>query len=171
MPTVLTRFATLLVAALLLVAGAAEAQAPIQLKAGTGVGPGNPSNDAMYAIAKALDEKSKGRVKMEVFISGALAKGEVALLEGTQIGSIDVVGIGSAPIGGSFEPLYQALDLTFFWSSREQVWKVVDGPVGQELLRKMESKGVKAFCFGGGWGFRNMMSNKRPAYAALSSRR
>jgi TRAP-type C4-dicarboxylate transport system substrate-binding protein len=26
----------------------------------------------------------------------------------------------------------------------------------------MEAKGVKAFCFGGGWGFRNMMVNKRP---------
>lgn len=164
MSTVFTRFAALLVAALVLAAGAAHAQTPIQLKAGTGVGPGNPSNDAMYAIAKALDEKSKGRIKLEVFIAGALAKGEVALLEGAQIGSIDVVGIGSAPIGGSFEPLYQALDLPFFWTSREQVWKVVDGPVGQELLKKMESKGVKAFCFGGGWGFRNMMSNKRAVF-------
>ena len=38
----------------------------------------------------------------------------------------------------------------------------MDGPLGQELLKKMEAKNVKAFCFGGGWGFRNMMSNKRP---------
>jgi len=73
-----------------------------------------------------------------------------------------VVAIGSAPVGGMFEPLYQALDLPFLWSTREQVWKVMDGPLGQELLKKMESKNLKAFCFGGGWGFRNMMSNKRP---------
>jgi tripartite ATP-independent transporter DctP family solute receptor len=137
------------------------AQAPIQLKAGTGVGVGNPNNDAMYAIAKALDEKSKGRIKMDVVIANGLAKGEAAHLEGAQIGSIDVVAIGSAPIGGMFEPTYQALDLPFFWTTREQVWKVMDGPIGAELLKKMESKGVKAFCFGGGWGFRNMMSNKR----------
>src|SRR4029450_12992214 len=52
-------------------------------------------------------------------------------------------------------------DLPFLWSSREQVWKVMDGPLGQELLRKMESKNLKAICFGGGWGFRNMMSKKR----------
>jgi TRAP-type transport system periplasmic protein len=99
---------------------------------------------------------------MEVVIGNALAKGEAAHLEGAQIGSIDVVAIGSAPIGGMFEPLYQALDLPFFWTSREQIWKVMDGPIGNELLKKMEGKGVKAFCFGGGWGFRNMMSNKRP---------
>src|SRR5262249_45888660 len=64
--------------------------------------------------------------------------------------------------GGMFEPTYQALDLPFLWTSREQVWKVMDGPFGQEMLKKMDSKGVRAFCFGGGWGFRNMMSNKRP---------
>src|ERR1700738_1644763 len=38
----------------------------------------------------------------------------------------------------------------------------MEGPLGQELLKKMESKNLKAFCFGGGWGFRNMMVNKRP---------
>ena len=160
----LRRFACALVAlaAGLVTALPVSAQAPVQIKAGTPVGIGNPQNDAMAAIAKALDEKSKGKIKMEVVIGNALAKGEAAHLEGAQIGSIDVVAIGSAPIGGMFEPLYQALDLPFFWTSREQIWKVMDGPIGNELLKKMEGKGVKAFCFGGGWGFRNMMSNKRP---------
>jgi TRAP-type C4-dicarboxylate transport system substrate-binding protein len=123
---------------------------------------GNPLNDAMELFAKPLAERSKGRIKVDVHIANALAKGEGAHLEGVQLGTIDVVAIGSAPVGGMFEPLYQSLDLPFLWSSREQVWKVMDGPLGQELLKKMESKNLKAFCFGGGWGFRNMMSNKRP---------
>jgi tripartite ATP-independent transporter DctP family solute receptor len=140
----------------------AWAQAPIQLKAGSGVGPGNPVNDALYDLAKQLDQRSGGRLKLDVVISNGLAKGEAAHLEGAQLGTIDIVPIGSAPIGGMFEPAFQALDLPFFWSSREQVWKVMDGPIGQDLLKRMESKGVKGFCFGGGWGFRNMMVNKRP---------
>jgi TRAP-type C4-dicarboxylate transport system substrate-binding protein len=123
---------------------------------------GNPLNDAMELFAKPLAERRKGRIKVDVHIANALAKGEGAHLEGVQLGTIDVVAIGSAPVGGMFEPLYQSLDLPFLWSSREQVWKVMDGPLGQELLKKMESKNLKAFCFGGGWGFRNMMSNKRP---------
>src|SRR5215831_7244038 len=136
-------------------------QAPIVLKAGTAVGATSPLNDAMVVLDKALQDKSKGRLKMEIHINNSIAKGEGAHLEGAQLGTIDIVAIGSAPIGGMFEPLYQALDLPFLWSSREQIWKVMDGPVGQELLKKMESKGVKGFCFAGGWGFRNMMSNKR----------
>jgi tripartite ATP-independent transporter DctP family solute receptor len=147
---------------LVLVPALAWAQAPIQLKAGSGVGPGNPVNDALYDLAKQLDQKSGGKLKLDVVISNGLAKGEAAHLEGAQLGTIDIVPIGSAPIGGMFEPAFQALDLPFFWSSREQVWKVMDGPIGQDLLKRMESKGVKGFCFGGGWGFRNMMVNKRP---------
>jgi tripartite ATP-independent transporter DctP family solute receptor len=159
--------------ALVLVLGAlaglaAPASAPAQTapqyvwKAGTPTAGGNPLNDTMERFAKQLGEKTKGRVKVDVYIANALAKGEGAHLEGVQLGTIDVAAIGSAPVGGMFEPLYQALDLPFLWSSREQVWKVMDGPLGQELLKKMEAKNLKAFCFGGGWGFRNMMSNKRP---------
>src|SRR5580765_7030955 len=147
---------------LLLAPVIASAQAPLQLKAGSGVGPGNPVNDALFDLAKTLDQKSGGRIKLDVVVSNGLAKGEAAHLEGAQLGTIDIVPIGSAPIGGMFEPAYQALDLPFFWSSREQVWKVMDGPIGQDLLNRMEAKGVKGFCFGGGWGFRNMMVNKRP---------
>jgi len=149
----------------LVLAGPALAQAPIILKAGTAVGPASPLNETMGILDKALQEKTKGRMKIELHINNSLAKGEAAHLEGAQLGTIDIVAIGSAPIGGMFEPSYQALDLPFLWASREQVWKVMDGPIGQELLKKMEGKGVRAFCFGGGWGFRNMMSNKRAIFA------
>ena len=81
------------------------------MKAGTAVGASSPLNDAMAFLDKSLQEKSKGRLKMEIHINNSLAKGEGAHLEGAQLGTIDVVAIGSAPIGGMFEPTYQALDL------------------------------------------------------------
>ncbi len=140
----------------------APARAQTVLKFATVVGPGNPVNEAAAEFAKVAAERSKGQLKVEVYINNQLARGEAATLEGVQLGTIDLAAIGSAPIGGMFEPLYQALDLPFLWTTRAQVWKVMDGPIGQELLRKMESRGVRGLCFGGGWGFRNMMSNKRP---------
>ena len=140
----------------------ASAQGPILIKLGT-VNPGeSPRNLAAYEFAKVAAEKSKGRIKVEVYINNQLARGEGATLEGVQLGTIDVAPVGSAPIGGIFEPAYLPLDLPFLWSSREQVWKVMDGAIGQELFKKMEAKGVKGLCFGGGWGFRHMLSNKRP---------
>lgn len=142
----------------------AGAQAPMTWKIGSVAARENPINDALFELQRALAEKTGGRIKLEVYMSNQLAKGEGAHLEGVQLGSIDLAAVGSAPIGGSFEPLYQALDLPFFWTSREQIWKVMDGPIGQELLRKMETKNLRGFCFGGGWGFRNMMTNKRPIF-------
>ena len=143
-------------------AAPAQTPPPYRWQAGTPTAGGNPLNDTMEQFAKQLGEKTKGRVRVDVHIANALAKGEGAHLEGVQLGTIDVAAIGSAPVGGMFEPLYQALDLPFLWSAREQVWQVMDGPLGQELLKKMEATNLTAFCFGGGWGFRNMMSNKRP---------
>jgi TRAP-type transport system periplasmic protein len=163
----LTVAASLTLALVVGLSGAGSAfaqQAPLVLKAGTVVGPSSPLNDAMAVLDKSLQEKSKGRMKIDLHINNSLAKGEGAHLEGAQLGTIDIVAIGSAPIGGMFEPTFQALDLPFLWASREQVWKVMDGPFGQDLLKKMETKGVRAFCFGGGWGFRNMMSNKRAIF-------
>ena len=140
----------------------AEAQAPIVLKLAT-VNPGeSPRNLAAAEFARVAGEKSKGRIKVEVYTNNQLARGEGAMLEGVQLGTIDVAPVGSAPIGGIFEPAFLPLDLPFLWTSREQAWKVMDGPIGAELLKKMEAKGVKGLCWGGGWGFRNMLSNKRP---------
>ena len=140
----------------------ADAQTPIIMKLGT-VNPSDcPRNTAAYEFAKVLGEKSKGRIKVEVYINSQLARGEGATFEGVQLGTIDVAPVGSAPLGGMFEPLYLPLDLPFVWFSREQIWRVMDGPIGQELLKRMETRGVKGFGFGGGWGFRHMQSNKRP---------
>jgi tripartite ATP-independent transporter DctP family solute receptor len=155
----------LILVALVLAAGvpwrAVDAQVPLVMKLAT-VNPGeSPRNLAAYEFARVLGEKSKGRIKVDVYINNQLARGEGAMLEGVQLGTIDVAPVGSAPIGGIFEPAYLPLDLPFLWASREQVWKVVDGPIGQELFKKMEAKGVRGLCFGGGWGFRHMLSNKR----------
>jgi tripartite ATP-independent transporter DctP family solute receptor len=140
----------------------AQAQTPLILKVATVNAGESPRNLAAYEFAKVVAEKSGGRIKAEVYINNQLARGEGATLEGVQIGTIDIAPVGSAPIGGIFEPTFLPLDLPFLWTSREQVWKVMDGPVGQHLFKKMEAKGVKGLCWGGGWGFRNMQSNVRP---------
>lgn len=148
--------------ALAAVAAGAQAQAPLVMKIATVNSGDNPRNTAAEEFARVVAESSKGRIKGEVYINNQLARGEGAMLEGIQLGTIDLAPVGSAPIGGIFEPAFLPLDLPFLWSSREQAWKVMEGPIGDELLKKMEAKGVKGLCWGGGWGFRNMLSNVRP---------
>jgi tripartite ATP-independent transporter DctP family solute receptor len=153
--------ATIAAAAVTLYGVSAHAQAPMVMKIATVNSGDNPRNQAAEELAHQLGEKSKGRIKGEVYINNQLARGEGATLEGIQLGTIDFAPVGSAPIGGIFEPAFLPLDLPFLWTSREQAWKVMEGPIGDELLKKMEAKGVKGLCWGGGWGFRHMLSNVR----------
>ncbi len=139
----------------------AEAQTPVIMKIATVNAGESPRNLAANEFAKVVAEKSGGKIKGEVYINNQLARGEGATLEGIQIGTIDIAPVGSAPIGGIFEPAFLPLDLPFLWTSREQAWKVMDGAIGNELFKKMEAKGLKGLCWGGGWGFRHMQSNVR----------
>ncbi len=69
----------------------------------------NPRNVAANELGKQLSAKSGGKIKGEVYLNNQLAKGEAAMLEATQLGTIDIVAVGAAPIGGMFEPGYQPL--------------------------------------------------------------
>lgn len=138
------------------------AQAQVVIKVATVNAGDNPRNVAANELGKQLGTKSGGKIKGEVYLNNQLAKGEAAMLEATQLGTIDISPVGAAPIGGIFEPGYLPLSLPFLWPSRQHVWKAMDGALGAELAKKMEAKGLKVLCFGGGWGYRNVMSNKRP---------
>jgi TRAP-type C4-dicarboxylate transport system substrate-binding protein len=105
-----------------------HAQAPMVLKIATVNSGDNPRNISANEFARVVGEASKGKIKGEVYINNQLARGEGATLEGIQLGTIDIAPVGSAPIGGIFEPAFLPLDLPFLWSSREQAWKVMDGP-------------------------------------------
>jgi len=84
------------------------------------------------------------------------------MLEGMQLGTVDIGANDTPTIGAKWDPKLLMPDVPFLWQSREQVWKVVDGPIGKELMKRLEPLGARGFCFGGGWGFRNVLSNKRP---------
>jgi TRAP-type transport system periplasmic protein len=142
-------------------AAAVPVQAQVVMKVATVNAGDNPRNVAANEFGKQLSAKSGGKIKGEVYLNNQLAKGEAAMLEATQLGTIDISPVGAAPIGGIFEPAYLPLSLPFLWPSRQHVWKAMDGPLGAELTKKMEAKNLKVLCFGGGWGYRNVMSTKR----------
>jgi len=151
----------ILAAGLVLALSGVPLQAQVVVKIATVNAGDNPRNIAANEMAKLLNSRSNGRIKAEVYLNNQLAKGEAAMLEGIQLGTIDIAPVGAAPIGGIFEPAYLPLSLPFLWPSRQHVWQATDGALGAELTKKIEAKNVKVLCFGGGWGYRNVMSNTK----------
>ncbi|MBM4308302.1 MAG: DctP family TRAP transporter solute-binding subunit [Deltaproteobacteria bacterium] len=134
--------------------------APIILKLAHVVSTSAPYHIGAMELAKLVDLKTKGQIKIEIFPGGQLGKGERECVEGLQIGTIDLVVTSTGPVGG-FVPQMLVVDLPFLFRDNGHVDKVLDGPIGEGLLKDLSKAGINGIAF---WenGFRNLTNNKRP---------
>jgi tripartite ATP-independent transporter DctP family solute receptor len=109
-------------------------------------------------FAKNVDEMSGGTIKIEV-IPNAQLGGERDMIEGMQLGTIDLAMLTNVNVG-SFLPEFLAFDLPFIFPSAEKAHSVLDGSVGRAMLDRFERIGIKGLAWGEG-GFRQMINKKR----------
>ena len=84
---------------------------------------------------------------------------ERTLLEGMQFGTIDMGIITNGPVS-NFSPEIAVLELPFLFTSNEEAYKIMDGPIGQELLGNLSKVGLKGLAYAER-GFRNLTNSKR----------
>ena len=139
-----------------------------QLKLASLTPPSHTYNQGAAKFAELVKERSKGRIQVTVYPDGQLGKGERELLESLQQGSIDIYVGSTGPISG-FNPSIAILDIPFLFSDYGHVDKVLDGPIGQQLLDDLEKSQFKALAF---WenGFRNLTNSKRPVRVPADAR-
>ena len=137
---------------------AARAQAPIVIKFSHVVAPDTPKGKGAERFKQLAEERSKGRVKVEVYPNSQLYKDKEEL-EALQLGSVQML----APSLAKFGPLgvkeFEVFDLPFMFSDTPAFRAVTDGPVGLGLLAKLEPKGIKGLAY---WdnGFDIMTANR-----------
>lgn len=131
----------------------------IILKAGHSVAPTHPYHMGLEKFAQLIEERTDGKVKIEIFHSSQLGN-ERDMIEGLQMGTIDMAVSSTGPLGG-FEPKMLVVDLPFLFRDREHAYKVLDGEVGKDLLSSLSSKGIAGLAF---WenGFRHITNSKKP---------
>jgi C4-dicarboxylate-binding protein DctP len=145
------------IAALALLAPA-QAQQPIVIKFSHVVAVDTPKGKGAEYFKKLAEERTKGRVKVEVYPNSALFKdGEE--MEALQLGSVQML----APSLAKFGPLgvrdFEVFDLPYVFDNYDELHKVTNGPVGAALFRKLESKGIVGLAY---WdnAFKVMSANK-----------
>ena len=116
-------------------------------------------NQGAAKFADLIKERSNGRILVTVYPEGQLGKGERELLEAVQQGTIDIYVGSTGPIGG-FNPAIGILDIPFLFNDYEHADKVLDGPIGRQLLDGLDKAQFKALAF---WenGFRNLTNSRR----------
>ncbi|TDY53048.1 tripartite ATP-independent transporter DctP family solute receptor [Aminivibrio pyruvatiphilus] len=104
-----------------------------------------------------LESLSGGRVAVEIHPGGSLGN-ERDLVEGLKLGTVDVSTITSA-LTATFVPEFGVFSLPFLFESFEQMYKVMDSPIGEEFAANLEREGLIKLGFNSG-GARSMYASK-----------
>lgn len=136
---------------------------PVVIKMGwtTSDGPTDPYAIAAREFKSALEEEAPGQFDVQFYPNRQLGD-EKEMLEGLSFGTLNAAVITNAPIA-SIQPAFQVNDMPFLYADREKAHEVLDGPVGQELMRRLAEKNIVGFGFAEG-GFRQMINNVRPIF-------
>ena len=118
-----------------------------------------PTVEAVRQMGKALGEQSKGKMGVKVFPNGALGS-ERDTIEQLKIGGLDMMRINAAPLN-NIVPETISISLPFVFRSMEHMRKVLDGPVGDEILDAMAAQGMIGLAFYDS-GARSLYTGKKP---------
>ena len=151
-------FASVVGAFFLTTACAGYAQQPIVIKFSHVVALDTPKGKGAEQFKKLAEERTKGKVKVEVYPNSTLYKDKEEL-EALQLGAVQML----APSLGKFGSLgareFEVFELPYIFDNYDELHKVTEGPIGQNLLKKLDSKGILGLAF---WdnGFKQMSANK-----------
>jgi tripartite ATP-independent transporter DctP family solute receptor len=110
-------------------------------------------------LAQEVEKRTKGRIIIKNFYSGSLG-GERESIESVQLGTQELTGTSTGPIP-NFVPAVRILDIPFLFRDKAHARAVLDGPIGDALLKEFDSKGFKALAWSEN-GVRHMTNSKRP---------
>ena len=121
---------------------------------------GYPTVEAVIHMGKKLEAATNGRLSLQMYPSMQLG-GEKEMIEQAQVGALQIARISVGPMGPVVDEL-NVFNLPFIFRDEAHMRKVIDGPIGTELLDKL-SNNPNARLIALGWmdaGTRNVYSNK-----------
>ena len=142
----------------LLLGSSAQAQEPIVIKFSHVAALDTTKGQAAALFKKRAEERTKGRVRVDVYPNSMLFKDKEEL-EALQIGSVQML----APVPGKFGPAgikeFEVFDLPYMFPNEAGLHRVTRGPLGASLLKKLEPRGFLGLSY---WdaGFRILSANR-----------
>jgi len=120
---------------------------------------GYPTVEALVRMGNKLEKATSGKYKMQMFPSMQLG-GEKEMIEQAQVGALQIARISVGPMGPIVDEL-NVFNMPFVFRDEAHMRKVIDGPIGVEVLNKLTNSSARLV--GLGWmdaGTRNVYSDK-----------
>ncbi len=115
----------------------ARAQQKMVMKAADVHALGYPTVEAIVRMGKKLEAATNGRLSIQMFPAMQLG-GEKEMIEQAQVGALQIARISTGPMGPVVDEL-NVFNLPFIFRDEAHMRKVIDGPIGQELLDKISN--------------------------------
>jgi tripartite ATP-independent transporter DctP family solute receptor len=111
------------------------------IRLGHGLSTGHSVHQGMVYFGEQLEKISEGKFKVQIYPSQQLGT-ERQCLELLQIGSLDMTKV-SAGVLENFSPSIKVFGIPYMFKDKEHTFRVLDGPIGDELLAGTEKYWLK----------------------------
>lgn len=130
----------------------------IVLKAANVASESNPYTVAMRYMADMVKERTNGAVQIDVYPNSAMG-GEREILEGMQLGTVDMCVVSTAPVA-NFSEAWYVFDMPYLFTDLETTYEVLDGEIGAELGELLKDSGFVNLAY---WqnGFFNIITKEQ----------
>lgn len=123
---------------------------------------GYPTVEAVKYMGQLLEERTDGRLGVEVFHSAQLGE-EKDTIEQTQFGVIDLNRVSLGPFNNIIEET-KVPSLPYIFRSVEHMHRVMDGPIGEDILAAFEAHNLVGLAFYDG-GSRSFYNSQKPIHS------
>ncbi|RKQ35822.1 TRAP transporter substrate-binding protein [Oceanobacillus halophilus] len=139
--------------------GSADDGEVYTLQAGHSLPDDHPYHLGFLEMAEKVEERTDGRVKIEVFPFSEIGA-ERELTEGLTLGTVDLAVSSTAPVT-NFVPELAVLDVPFIFNDRDSAVDVLNGEIGDELFQAMDDQGIIGLSWGEN-GYRHVTNALHP---------
>lgn len=115
------------------------------LKLAHGLEDTHPVNKALVFMNKRMVELSGGKLRMDLY-PNAVMGGEIETLEQVQAGQLAMTKVSTAALEEHF-PEARVFGIPYLFRDEAHFWKVLNGPIGEEILEKGRPKGFFGLCY------------------------
>jgi tripartite ATP-independent transporter DctP family solute receptor len=118
----------------------------------------HPAVAGMKKLAELVAAKSGGKIKINLFLNGALGSDQ-AVTTSLQGGTVEMAVMNSGILASASKEL-AIFDFPFLFANEKESDAICDGPIGQRLHKELEAKGIVGLAY---WelGYRQITNSKR----------
>ena len=101
---------------------------------------GYPTPLADQEFARLVEERTDGRIKIDVYSGGALYGEETGAIEALQLGDLAFSRVSASPVS-SYVPAMNAIQMPYLYKNADHMWAVLNGEIGQNMLSEVQASG------------------------------